>query len=263
MNRILWPAALLGALLLPGVADAGPFVDNQFFSFSQNTWGADPGAGPPASLVRDDFDTLYPTGLIVGSTANKYMLFTAGDALLDYLPSTGPAAPLNAILVDPFTTISGIFGGQVAGLRLNIDFSDAGILSHPSGVSFGDLLLTGLTGNVAGLDGLSLRQFQLIANDFLGGVLEPYPIADFSAVLMLVNGAFEGGFHNAWGDAHLELPTVTAVPEPSTGVLLSLGFAVLGALPRRKLVPEVARALENLSPREFVFWQPCCDAGAV
>ncbi len=145
------------------------------------------------------------------------------DALLDYLPSTGPAAPLNAILVDPFTTISGIFGGQVAGLRLNIDFSDAGILSQPSGVSFGDLLLTGLTGDIAGLDGLSPRQFQRIANDFLGGALEPYPIADFSAVLMLINGAFEGGFHNAWADAHLELPAVTVVPEPSTSVLLALG----------------------------------------
>ncbi len=242
-NRILRPAALLGALLLPGVADAGPFVDNEFFSFSQNTWGADPGAGLPASLVRDDFDTLYPTGLIVGSVSNKYMLFTAGDALLDYLPSTRPAAPLDAILVDPFTTISGIFGGQVAGLRLNIDFSDAGILSHPSGVAFGDLLLTGLTGNATGLDGLSLRQFQVSANDFLGGTVEPYPITDFSAVLMLITGAFEGGFHNAWGDAHLELPTVTAVPEPSTSALLSLGFAVLGALPRRKHLPEVARAL--------------------
>ena len=237
MNRILWPAALLVALLLPGMADAGPFVDDEFFSFSQNTWGADPGAGPPASLVRDDFEALYPTGLIVGSTSNKYMLFTAGDSLLDYLPSTGAAAPLNAILVDPFTTISGIFGGQVAGLRLNIDFSDAGILSHPSDVAFGDLLLTGLTGNVAALDGLSLRQFQLIANDFLGDVVEPFPIADFSATLMQINGAFEGGFHNAWGDAHLELPTITAVPEPSTGVLLSLGFAVLAAFPRRKLRP--------------------------
>jgi hypothetical protein len=234
MNRILWPAALLAALLLPGVAEAGPFVDNEFFSFSQNSWGADPGAGPPASLARDDFDTLYPTGLIVGSTTNKYMLFTAGDALLGYLPSTGPAAPLNAILVDPFTTISGIFGGQVAGLRLNIDFSDAGLLSHPSGVAFGDLLLSNLTGNVGGLDGLSLRQFQLIANDFLGGTLEPYPIADFSAVLMLVNGAFEGGFHNAWADVHLELPAVAAVPEPSTSALLVLGFTVLGALQRRK-----------------------------
>lgn len=234
MNRILWPATLLAALLLSGVAHAGPFVDDEFFSFSQNTWGTDPLGGPPASLVLDDFDTLYPTGMIVGSTANKYMLFTSGDALLDYLPSTGPAAPLNAILIDPFTTVSGIFGGQVAGLRLNIDFNDAGILAHPSGVAFGDLLLTGLAGSIAGLDGLSLREFQVIANDFLGGALEPYSIADFSAALMLINGAFEGGFHNAWGDAHLELPAATAVPEPPTGALLAAGVIVLGVLQRRK-----------------------------
>jgi len=55
--------------------------------------------------------------------------------------------------------------------------------------------------------------------------------------------AFEGGFHNAWGDAHLELPTVMAVPEPLTCVLAVIGFAALGALPRRKHLPELAPAL--------------------
>ena len=35
--------------------------------------------------------------------------------------------------------------------------------------------------------------------------------------------AFEDGFHNAWGHAHLELPTVMAVPEPLTCVLVVIG----------------------------------------
>ena len=39
-------------------AGAGPFLIGQFYSYSQNTWGADPGAGPPASLVVQHFDEI-------------------------------------------------------------------------------------------------------------------------------------------------------------------------------------------------------------
>jgi hypothetical protein len=163
-------------LALTRAAHAGQFAVGEFYSFSQNTWGADPGAGPPASLVVTSFDSLYPTGMVLGDSASRFILFTsgsAGDALLIFLPQTGPADSLNATLVDPTSSSSGIFGGQVAGLRLNIDFNDAGILSHPAGVTFGDLLLTGLTGTVAGLDGLSIRQFEVVANALLGGDSSP------------------------------------------------------------------------------------------
>ena len=57
---------------------------------------------------------------------------------------------------------------------------------------------------------LSLRRYQPIANDFLDGALKPYPITNFSAVRMLINGAYRGGFPNGSCDAHLELAAIAA-----------------------------------------------------
>ncbi len=237
--RPLYAAALAAATLTSPPVVATTFTDGEFYSFSQNTWGADPGAGPPASLVRDHFDSLYPLGMTLGLASGNFMLFTSGQTdnpLLIYLPATGPAAPLNATLVDPTSTSSGIFGGQVAGLRLNIDFNAAGILPHPAGVPFGDLMLTGLSGSLAGLDGMSLSQFQTVANTLLGGGFEPFPLLDVSALTMLINGAFEGGFAGTWADDHLVIaatPTPT-VPEPSAEALLLVGVFGMAALATRR-----------------------------
>lgn len=231
--RQLLSALVVAAFVCVGSmpADAGPFSFGQFYSFSQNTWGGDPAAGPPAQLVQDHFDALYPTGLTVGG--GNFILFTSGDSgnnVLRFLPQTGPAAALNATLVDPTSSSSGIFGGQVVGLAFNIDFSDAGYTLGSLGIPFGDLLLQDLTGPVAGLNGDNLRQFFAVTNIALGGGNTGYSIDDLSALLMLVNGAFEGGFTNAFADAHLALPTVAPIPEPPSWILLLSGIGLLACL---------------------------------
>jgi hypothetical protein len=217
-------------------AGAGPFSFGQFYSYSQNTWGQDPGAGPPASLVRDHFDQIYPTGLTVGG--GNFILFTSGQSdntVLAFLPQTGPAAALNDTLVDPTSSSSGIFGGQVVGLALNIDFSDAGYTLGSLGIPFGDLLLQDLTGPVAGLNGDNLRQFFALTNIALGGGDAGFTIDDLSALLMIVNGAFEGGFTNAFADAHLALPAVAPIPESSSWILLLSSIGLLVCLWRPRM----------------------------
>jgi hypothetical protein len=50
---------------------------------------------------------------------------------------TAPA-PLSADLIDPSSTSSGLFGGEVLALQFNVDFSDAGLISGSAGLAFGD-----------------------------------------------------------------------------------------------------------------------------
>jgi hypothetical protein len=195
-------APIAQATCTPGAPGCG-WHDGDEQSYSQNTWGADPGAGPPAQLIQQHFDTVYPAGMQIGGT--NFILFTSGgmgDALLTFLPQTGPAAALNATLVDPTSSSSGIFGGQVAGLRLNIDFADAGYTAGTAATKYGDLHLCALT-DTPGLNNSTIRQFQTVVNAALGGDPTPYAIADLSALLMQVNGAFEGGFVNTFAQDHL------------------------------------------------------------
>ena len=70
-------------------------------------------------------------------------------------------------MVNPTTTSSGVFGAEVAALKLNIDFSDAGYL--PSAPKFGDLTICGgvTLGQYYPIDGMQVRQILSMANDVL------------------------------------------------------------------------------------------------
>jgi hypothetical protein len=96
-------------------------------------------------------------------------------------------------------------------------------------VSFGDLVLIGYTGTVAGLNGRTVRQLYQIVNAALGEAFEPFSIVDLSQVIGETNSSFEGGFVNAYAQMHYELPAATApVPEPSTWLLMLVSMSGLG-----------------------------------
>jgi hypothetical protein len=76
-------------------------------------------------------------------------------------------------------------------------------------------------------NGLSVRAVYDISHAMQANLFEPYNLADVSAVLMQVNGAFAGGFVDQFADEHLALP-VTTVPEPSDLALMLTGVALCG-----------------------------------
>lgn len=176
-----------GATCTPGTPGCGWQAGN-LTTFSQYGWGS----GTGATLLVSNYGTVYfNTGFIfqIGWTGGFTAQWTAASILVDYLPATGTSGALDANLIDATSTSAGPYGGDVAALKLNIDFSDANLLSGNAGVAFGDLRLCGLT-TTPGLNGSTVRQFLDTANVALGGGSVPYSIAELDAVALQLDGSF-------------------------------------------------------------------------
>jgi len=189
----------IGAVCTPGAPGCG-WSDGDLTSYDQAEWGDS--TATAGILLANDYGTVYASlGDIFDIGGAFTAEFTSGLHLGDYLPASGPSGPLDADLENPTTTSSGIYGGEVAGLKLNIDFSDAGLLMASSSLKFGDLTLCAMTAPV--LDGLTVRQFLAINNNLLGGGSDVIDIADAEALLASLNNAFDDGNASSFAQQHL------------------------------------------------------------
>ena len=230
---------VLAALLWnAGSASAGTWLPGDLTTYPQASWGGDPGIDAGATLLVSKFDTVYAStfGVTVGSFSGFTMSFTDAPSVLAYQPSIGPFAPLNGNVLNPISTSSGGFGGEVLGLEFNVDFSDAGFLPGSSSLRFGDLVLTGfpLISPLEPVNGLTVRQFLGDVNTLLGGGTSIVTIDDLGTVVGNLNGSFfDGEEVTQFAQDHLVVPTV---PEPSalTLWLSALGCGAVGAYVRRR-----------------------------
>jgi len=167
------------------------WVHGDSFAFSQLEWGAS--GGTAAQLLSDNYFDLYAStqGVIelgIPGAAGFSNLFTNPLDIVEYLPTGFTPGPLTADLIDPSRDVSGIFGGEVTALKLNVDFSDAALLDG-SGIRFGDLALCHFNA-LPLLDGMTVRQFLGVTNTLLGGGAGPYSIAQLSPITTDINQAF-------------------------------------------------------------------------
>jgi hypothetical protein len=174
-------------------------------TFHQGDWGCSEGF--TGILLNDNYTTIYgPFGglLRVGivGPAGFSISFTHASRVFDYLPQAGSPDPLNADLVDPTTSASGAFGGDVVALKLNIDFTDAGLMLGGSGLAFGDLTLCNFS-TLPGLNGLAVREFLAIVNTLLGGGSAGFTVADLAPVTAQLNSSFVSGFVSSFAQDHL------------------------------------------------------------
>jgi hypothetical protein len=232
-------------LVWAGPAKADSFSSGQFVTYTEGEWSS---GGVAASLLTADYDSVYQGtagDLIVGVTGTPGQFFLELDssgAVLGLVPTSGQAGALTANLLDPTSSPSGVFGGDVVALALNVDFSNAGLLGTSS-VPFGDLVLTNMGNfNLSSLNGVTVNQFLADANVCLGGGACPltdrpelgFSPLDFTNDLTVqLQVSFEGGTPDAFADDNLELPSsTTPAPEPSSFLLLAPALAGLGLLRR-------------------------------
>ena len=219
-------------LACAGAANADIWHSGDLTTYAQSSWGGDPSFDAGAALLVASYDTVYAGtfGLVsVGSTSRFTMSFTDAASVLKYLPAIGAFAPLNGSVLNPISTASGGFGGEVLGLQLNVDFSDAGFLPGASGIRFGDLILENFSAHPA-FNGLTVRQFRGDVNALLGGGSTIFSIADLGSTVADVNASFSAGNPSVFAQDHLVAPvSASPVPEPSSlrlVIAVALGLGV-------------------------------------
>ncbi|MBZ5725654.1 MAG: hypothetical protein LAP87_11730 [Acidobacteriia bacterium] len=190
--------AINARVCTPGTLGCG-WHDGDMTTFGPNAWGTD-GTGPLAL----GYNTVYaPTQDVfeIGDPAGFELAFGREETLQAFLPALGPIGPLNTSLVDPTTCLnptvcgflaSGVFGGEVAALKLNIDFADAGLTLGKSSRRFGDLTLCNFIA-LSDINGLTVRQFSQMVNTLLGGGTTIETIGDLYPVSVNLNAAFLDG----------------------------------------------------------------------
>jgi hypothetical protein len=123
--------------------------------------------------------------------------------VIGYLPQSGTPGPLAADTLDPSTTASGAFGGDVVALKLNVDYTDAGLMPGSSGLAFGDLTLCNFDA-LPDLNSLTVREFLDVANTLLGGgSTNGFTIADLAPVTTQLNRSFGAGLVTSFAQDHL------------------------------------------------------------
>src|SRR5580704_15605124 len=219
--RHLIGGGFVAGLLLAGFhnnALASTFTNGDFTTYVQTDWGDYNSTNPAVVLLTANDDSVYASAVDIfevgiSGSAGFSMRFTDAPDLLAYLPDIGQIGPLDADLVNPTASISGTFGGDVTALKLNIDFSDAGLLPQNVGIPFGDLVLQNFSikSNLRGLNGLTVRQFSVIVSTLLGGgSYGTYTIAELDPITANINSSFGGGnYVSTFATTSLALPAST------------------------------------------------------
>ena len=164
----------------------------EMITYSQSDWGGSTSIAGLLLVLR--FNTVYAsTGGVLEVGSGFSMQFLGAEATIDYLPGTGAAGPLTSNLGNPGASPSGGLGGEVTGLKLNIDFSDAGFVVGSANLALGDLTLCGLTSAQATLNGSSVRNYLEVASTALGGGAAPLSYGELAQLASELNVSFDSG----------------------------------------------------------------------
>ncbi len=186
----------------PGTVGCG-WQDGDMLTYGQGDWSS----GTAANLIMTDYYTVYAStgGLLevgIPGTAGFSMLWDNPTDLIAFFPETGATGILTSDLLDPTSSASGDFGGNVAALRLNVDFGDAGLVGGASGLHLGDLTLCGFT-SVPAFNGMTVRQFEAAAETELGGGAQIDAVLDLDITVASLNAAFASGMASVFAQQHL------------------------------------------------------------
>jgi hypothetical protein len=166
--------------------DAGIYRTGGLATCTPGGWGSPPSGNNPGMMLRNNFPTIFPSGLTIGGNFTAH--FTSSEAVRFFLPNGGTPNRLTKNHINPTNTEAGVFGQHVLALTLNVTFSNAGI------TTFGLGNMKVKSGKLAGW---TVTQVLALANQVLGGNLGALPagcsLTDLSTVVDRINNNYVDG----------------------------------------------------------------------
>ena len=164
----------------------GPPPHAPYTTHTQSGWGAKPSGSNAGKRLAERFAQVYPSGSVIGGT--KTIKLTSAAAVEAFLPQAGTPAKLTQDYINPTSPISAL-AGQVLALRLNVDFSAAGL------TTMGFATLTVVEGELAGI---TVNDVLALGNAVLGGGALPsgLKLSDLTQIIRLINSNFDGATHD-------------------------------------------------------------------
>lgn len=144
----------------------------------------------PGCILEHYFSEVFPEGVTIGGIGggNYTAKWTSPEAVEAFLPASGSPGFLTADLVDPLATPAGELAGQVLALKLNREFSCAGIFARlglaPEGACYGDFVIPAscdANPAVAMFAGLTVDRLLAVAEEAVGG--NPSIVCDYRAMI--------------------------------------------------------------------------------
>jgi hypothetical protein len=144
----------------------------------------------PGCILDHYFDEVFPDGVTIGGVGIGPFTarWTSAAAVGAFLPASGLAGLLTVDLIDPLVTPAGELAGEVLALRLNREFSCAGVFARlgiaPEGECYGDYVIPAdcdPNPDVRMFAGLSVDQILAIGDEVVGG--NPLIVCDYRAMV--------------------------------------------------------------------------------
>jgi len=174
---------------------------NTYCSYTQGGWGSKPSGHNPGTLLRDNFSTVYPSGVVeIGIPGNTGFSarFTSTRAIQAFLPSGGTPGALNGDLQNPTSSSAGVFAAQVLALKLNVDFSTT--LKPGATIALGDLVIND---PASPFFGLKVRDILALAQAALGGSNTGYSYSSLNTITDNLNQSFDNCVASSWARSNL------------------------------------------------------------
>jgi hypothetical protein len=161
-------------------------------TLQQGDWGTKPAGNNGGSLLQANFSNFYPGGVIIGST--RTLTFSSQAAIQGFLPANRKPGILLSSATDPQTSEAGAFAGATLALRLNVNFSAAGVTPFGLGSR---VVVSGP------LVGWTVSNVLALANSVLGGdtpnnLPSSLSVSGLSDVLNAINGNYQNGANNGY-----------------------------------------------------------------